>query len=90
MRKIEGIIKEIIDEMSYLKNREERFTMTNGTPRTALCSVVSPNIKHFTLSVSTNERVQNFAWFTIVSLTGLGVWQILHLRAYFKRKYLID
>ena len=31
MRKIEGIIKEIIDEMSYLKNREERFTLTNGT-----------------------------------------------------------
>lgn len=69
MRKIEGLIKEVIDEMNYLKRREERFTSTN---------------------VSTNERVQNFAWFTLVSLTGLGAWQILHLRAYFKRKYLID
>ncbi|KAG0696123.1 emp24/gp25L/p24 family/GOLD-domain-containing protein [Suillus ampliporus] len=38
----------------------------------------------------TNRRVQNFAWFTIISLTGLGVWQILHLRSFFKRKYLID
>ncbi|KAF6764263.1 emp24/gp25L/p24 family/GOLD-domain-containing protein, partial [Ephemerocybe angulata] len=69
MRKIEGIIKEVIDEMNYLKSREERFTQTN---------------------ISTNQRVQSFAWFTIVALTGLGVWQILHLRAYFKRKYLID
>lgn len=31
MRKIEGIIKEIIDEMTYLKVREERFTQTNST-----------------------------------------------------------
>ncbi|KAK7462790.1 vesicle coat component [Stygiomarasmius scandens] len=69
MRKLEGIVKEIVDEMSYLKRREERFTDTN---------------------VSTNQRVQNFAWFTIFSLCGLGVWQILHLRSFFKRKYLID
>jgi len=40
--------------------------------------------------VSTNKRVQNFAWFTFAALIGLGVWQILHLRAFFKRKYLID
>ena len=39
---------------------------------------------------STNQRVQNFGWFTILSLAGLGVWQIFHLRAFFKRKYLID
>jgi len=69
MRKLEGIVKEVVDEMNYLKKREERFTSTN---------------------TSTNERVQNFAWFTIVSLAGLGVWQIFHLRAFFKRKYLID
>jgi len=34
--------------------------------------------------------VQNFAWFTIVALLSLGVWQIMHLRSFFKRKYLID
>jgi hypothetical protein len=34
--------------------------------------------------------VQNFAWFTIVALVALGAWQIMHLRAFFKRKYLID
>ncbi|CCM00231.1 uncharacterized protein FIBRA_02259 [Fibroporia radiculosa] len=69
MRKLEGVVKEIVDEMDYLKSREERFQSTN---------------------ISTNGRVQNFAWFTMASLVGLGIWQILHLRAYFKRKYLID
>ena len=43
-----------------------------------------------TLTESTNERVANFAWWTIVGLLGLGVWQIIHLRGFFKRKYLID
>ncbi|KAM6503235.1 emp24/gp25L/p24 family/GOLD domain containing protein [Amanita muscaria] len=69
MRKLEGLVKEVADELSYLKRREERFTDTN---------------------LSTNLRVQNFAWFTLFCLAGLGVWQIFHLRAYFKRKYLID
>ncbi|KZT01071.1 uncharacterized protein LAESUDRAFT_708059 [Laetiporus sulphureus 93-53] len=69
MRKLEGIVKEIVDELDYLKTREERFQSTN---------------------MSTQARVQNFAWFTIISLVGLGLWQIFHLRAFFKRKYLID
>ncbi|EKM57617.1 uncharacterized protein PHACADRAFT_206508 [Phanerochaete carnosa HHB-10118-sp] len=69
MRKLEGIVKEVVDELSYLKKREERFQLTN---------------------VSTKKRVQNFAWFTLVALICLGVWQIFHLRAFFKRKYLID
>ena len=30
MRKLEGLVKEIVDEMTYLKRREERFTNTNG------------------------------------------------------------
>ena len=30
MRKLEGIVKEIVDEMDYLKKREERFQTTNG------------------------------------------------------------
>jgi len=69
MRKLEGIVTEIVDEMGYLQQREERFADTN---------------------ISTNQRVQNFAWFSIFALAGLGVWQIFHLRAFFKRKYLID
>jgi hypothetical protein len=41
MRKLEGIVKEVVDEMGYLKRREERFTDTNSTtPRVPLFSVV--------------------------------------------------
>lgn len=29
MRKLEGLVKEVVDEMNYLKKREERFTKTN-------------------------------------------------------------
>lgn len=88
MRKLEGIVKEIVDEMDYLKKREERFLDTNG-------NAVFPAHVPFTdwhgpFLVSTNVRVQNFAWFTIAALLSLGVWQIMHLRAFFKRKYLID
>jgi len=31
MRKLEGVVKEILDEMKYLEKREERFTTTNST-----------------------------------------------------------
>ena len=31
MRKLEGVVKEIVDELGYLKTREERFTNTNST-----------------------------------------------------------
>lgn len=41
-------------------------------------------------TVSTNMRVTNFAVLTLVALVGLGVWQVFHLRNFFKRKYLID
>ena len=30
MRKLEGLVKEIVDEMTYLRKREERFADTNG------------------------------------------------------------
>lgn len=90
MRKLEGIVKEIVDEMDYLKKREERFSSTNGT-----CSC---HIPFWTLLIlydcttleSTNQRVQSFGFYTFIALVGLGVWQIFHLRSYFKRKYLID
>jgi hypothetical protein len=88
MRKLEGIVKEIVDEMAYLKAREERFTDTN-------CEWISIRLVCMGLiavlsAVSTNQRVQKFAWFTLIALTALGVWQIVHLRSFFKRKYLID
>jgi len=69
MRKLEGMVQEIIDELTYLKRREAKMRDTNE---------------------STNRRVQNFSLFTLASLICLGVWQILHLRQFFRRKYLID
>ena len=42
MRKLEGIVKEIVEEMDYLKKREERFQITNGTcPPNATCSMAA-------------------------------------------------
>lgn len=41
-------------------------------------------------NMSTNMRVTNFAVLTLFALIGLGVWQVFHLRGFFKRKYLID
>ena len=31
MRRLEGLVKEIVDEFGYLKKREERFASTNST-----------------------------------------------------------
>ena len=87
MRKLEGIVKEIVDEMGYLKKREERFTDTNST---SFHIVLFANRNLPSYPASTNQRVTNFAWFTIIALAALGAWQVLHLRAFFKRKYLID
>lgn len=87
MRKLEGIVKEIVDEIEYLKKREMRFTDTNSAifARSLWSSVLT-----LFFLVSTNRRVQNFAWFTLLCLAALGVWQIMHLRSFFKRKFIID
>lgn len=38
---------------------------------------------------STNERVKWFALGTMGVLVGLGAWQVVYLRAYFRSKHLI-
>ena len=38
---------------------------------------------------STNERVKWFAFGTIGMLVGLGAWQLVYLRSYFRSKHLI-
>ncbi|KAK6530264.1 vesicle coat component [Orbilia ellipsospora] len=38
---------------------------------------------------STNERVKWFAFTTIGTLIGLGAWQVIYLRSYFRSKHLI-
>ncbi|KAG1469862.1 hypothetical protein G6F56_003015 [Rhizopus delemar] len=39
---------------------------------------------------STNERVKWFSTLSLMTLFGLGTWQVLYLRRFFKRKRLID
>ena len=63
LRRIEETIQEVVDEMDYLRTREQKLRDTNE---------------------STNERVKWFALGTMGMLIGLGAWQVVYLRAYFR------
>lgn len=63
LRRIEELVQEIVNEMDYLRTREQKLRDTNE---------------------STNERVKWFAFGTMGMLVGLGAWQIVYLRAYFR------
>ena|SRR5271170_4527565 len=56
-------VSEILQEMEYLREREQKLRDTNE---------------------STNERVKWFAFGTMGMLVGLGAWQVVYLRAYFR------
>ncbi|RMD39336.1 hypothetical protein DV735_g5795, partial [Chaetothyriales sp. CBS 134920] len=68
LRRIEETVNEIVQEMEYLRLREQKLRDTNE---------------------STNERVKWFAIGTMGMLVGLGVWQVIYLRSYFRSKHLI-
>ncbi|KAG7009282.1 hypothetical protein G7Y79_00003g011500 [Physcia stellaris] len=68
LRRIEEMVSEIVNEMDYLRTREQKLRDTNE---------------------STNERVKWFAFGTMGMLVGLGAWQVIYLRAYFRSKHLI-
>ncbi|KAL1986065.1 hypothetical protein VTN96DRAFT_7078 [Rasamsonia emersonii] len=68
LRRMEELVAEIVNEMEYLRAREQKLRDTNE---------------------STNERVKWFAVGTMGMLVGLGVWQVIYLRAYFRSKHLI-
>ncbi|OKL63980.1 Endoplasmic reticulum vesicle protein 25 [Talaromyces atroroseus] len=68
LRRIQEVVEEIVNEMEYLRKREQKLRDTNE---------------------STNERVKWFAFGTMGMLVGLGAWQIVYLRAYFRSKHLI-
>lgn len=63
LRRIEELVNEVVNELEYLKTREQKLRDTNE---------------------STNERVKWFALGTMGMLAGLGAWQIVYLRAYFR------
>ncbi|KAL6252387.1 vesicle coat component [Rhinocladiella similis] len=68
LRRIEETVNEIVQELEYLRLREQKLRDTNE---------------------STNERVKWFALGTMGMLVGLGAWQVVYLRAYFRSKHLI-
>lgn len=68
LRRVEELTDELVDELNYLKRREERLRDTNE---------------------STNARVKNFSVAVILSLIGLGVWQVNYLRNYFRSKHIL-
>jgi len=63
LRRIEESVNEIVQELEYLRIREQKLRDTNE---------------------STNERVKWFALGTMGMLVGLGAWQVVYLRAYFR------
>ncbi|PGH20734.1 endoplasmic reticulum vesicle protein 25 [Polytolypa hystricis UAMH7299] len=63
LRRIEAMVTEIVQEMDYMRVREQSLRDTNE---------------------STNERVKWFAFGTMGMLVGLGAWQVVYLRAYFR------
>lgn len=63
LRRIEETVNEIVQELEYLRMREQKLRDTNE---------------------STNERVKWFAFGTMGMLIGLGAWQVVYLRAYFR------
>ena len=71
LRRIEEMVAEVVNEMEYLRSREQKLRDTNE---------------------STNERVKWFAFGTMGMLIGLGAWQVVYLRAYFRfvSSYLIS
>ena len=64
MRKLEGIVKEVVDEMTYLRKREERFTKTNG-------AFIPP--PHF-MSILTRSRCPH----RIDESTRTKLWLVYH------------
>ena len=63
LRRVEDVVREVVEEMEYLRIREQKLRDTNE---------------------STNERVKWFAFGTMGMLVGLGAWQVVYLRAYFR------
>ena len=88
MHKPGRLLKGIVDELDYLKKQEEKLANINRTFSS------SPSPAHTMLILSWTSLDQsaraNISWFSLFFLVGLGAWGVFHLRAFLKRKYLID
>lgn len=91
LRKLETVVKEIVDEMNYLKRREAKLRDTNGKAKNKGEGRRNEGLFTFYQNIeSTNDRIKWFSTLSLFTLFSLGTWQILYLRRYFKRKRLID
>lgn len=99
LRKLEDLVKDILENMDHLKSREEKMRNTNGKDQGTdrwplLCcfhdmSNTTSLVGLFPLE-STNERVKWFSTMTMCVLVVLGLWQIFYLKRFFRKKRLID
>jgi hypothetical protein len=67
MRKLEGVVKEVVDEMGYLKKREERFQATNSV--FPFCFLIYDSLTLVKCQQTTELRIshglrslRSFAW----------------------------
>lgn len=93
LRKLEDKAEEIYKEMSYQREREEQMRDTNGELLAVLpytTPVAIETAADFSPPAeSTNSRVLWFSVLSIVVLLGMGSWQIIYLRSFFKSSQLI-
>jgi hypothetical protein len=93
MRRIEDGVAEILNDLKYLRRREERMRDTNGSH-----PLPPAHCWHRrTLTVhslpcpaeSTNSRVAWLSIFSVVTMVAVGAWQIYYLKRYFQQKKIL-
>jgi len=90
--KLEDSVREVYEEMLYMRQREEEMRNTNGLFSLLLLSTdTAMELTHPYVCnpESTNSRVMWYSVFTIVVLLSLGAAQVWILRRDFKAKKLI-
>lgn len=78
-----------VDKLKPVEAELRRIEETVGEIVTEMDYLRSREQKLRDTNESTNERVKWFALGTMGMLVGLGAWQVVYLRAYFRSKHLI-
>ena len=81
LRRIEDVITEIVQDMEYLKIREQLMRNTNES--------TNERVKGFAILTSNYPPFRKLLIAGLV-LLGLSIWQIVYLRTYFKRKGMLE
>jgi len=80
LRRIENVVTEIVQDMEYLKAREQSMRNTNES--------TNDRVKYFAMLTSILRL--NVTLTVGAVLLGLTIWQIVYLRTYFKRKGMLE